>query len=57
MMPQIIMICLTMIGLGLSISNHGKTESKKENAYIYIISLFITYVILYYGGFFDVFFK
>ena len=56
-MPQIIMICLTMIGLGLSISNHGKTESKKENAYIYIISLFITYVILYYGGFFDVFFK
>jgi len=57
MIPQILIISLGMIGLGINISKHGESETGKHNVWTSITSLSMYWAILYYGGFFDVFFK
>ena len=53
MMPQIIYVILTILGMGIVIAKHG---SPKEGNYNFLHSLIVTAIqisILYWGGFFD----
>jgi len=56
MLPQLIFIGMSIVGLGLSICDHGKPRSP-ENALLAFISLLINYILLIWGGFFDCFLK
>jgi hypothetical protein len=49
--PQGIYVAITLVGLALSIANHGKPRSN-ENAWTTIIAVVITYSLLIWGGFF-----
>jgi len=57
MLPQLIIIMLWMLGLGIMMSKHGRPKKGNENAWAHLISIVITAAILCWGGFFDVFFK
>lgn len=54
MIPQIIMLSIWMISLGVNISKHGEERNSKYNAYHFIIAKMIIFAILYYGGFWNV---
>jgi len=57
MLPQIIYIILTFISFGITIEQHGKDKKiKKHNAWTSFMSIIISYMLLYSGGFFDCFF-
>jgi hypothetical protein len=52
MIPQLIIIALEMIGLGIDISRHGETKKEsKHNAWVTLTAKVILWGILYYGGF------
>ena len=57
MIPQIILICLFAMGLGVHIAKHGEDKDSKYNFFIKGLSIIIMSSLLYCGGFFDVFFK
>lgn len=48
---QIIMIVLLGMNIGISIVNHGKTETKKTNAGVTLIATLIEVVILWWVDF------
>ena len=50
--PQVIVIILMALGLGLEMANHGKPRTGKSNAIIHLISSGVTAGLLYWGGFF-----
>lgn len=52
MWPQIILLLLFMLGLGVSLANHGKPRGN-ENVWITLISDVIVLSILWWGGFFN----
>jgi hypothetical protein len=53
-LPQIIVIALSFIGIGIEIAKDGQMkEPKKYNAKVHIIATIITLSLLYWGGFFD----
>ena len=55
MIPQIIIIVLGAIGIGINIAKHGKKKTNMEyNVWAKIIAIAILWTILYYGGFWDV---
>lgn len=54
MIPQIIYLALTLIGLGRSMEQHGKPKTGEHNMWISVIAIAIVLWILYEGGFFDV---
>lgn len=56
MTPQIIIIIIYAISLGINISNHGK-EQKPKNAWADFIALIIFVTLLWWGGFWDCFVK
>lgn len=47
----ITLICLEMVGLGITIADHGKET--KHNAWATIIALIIQWTLLYFAGIFD----
>ena len=49
--PQIIWLFLVVIGLMAEIINHGKPHAP-HNAYTLAISVVISFLLLYWGGFF-----
>ena len=49
--PQIIWLFLAVIGLIIEIVNHGKPR-EPHNAYTFAIGAFISFLLLYWGGFF-----
>lgn len=49
--PQIIWLVMTIFGLIYEIINHGKPR-EPYNAYTYAISAVISFLLLYWGGFF-----
>lgn len=49
--PQIIWFFLAFIGLIVEIINHGKPR-EPHNAYTFAISVVISFLLLYWGGFF-----
>ena len=58
MIPHILYIALTLIGLGMEIAKHGEIKKQsKHNAWTTLISSSIIWIILYFGGFFDIFLK
>ena len=57
MTPQIIYLCLVFVGLLVASNQHGKPKEGKHSVWISLIATSITMACLYYGGFFDVFFK
>jgi len=57
MVPQIIFLLLTALGLGIALEQHGKPKTGNNNVFINLISSAITFWILWAGGFFSVFFK
>ena len=53
-LPQLIYVCLALIGLTSNISKHGQTKKDtKHNGWSSLISNTIMFTILYYGGFFN----
>lgn len=48
---QIIWLFLSVIGLIIEIINHGK-PNQPHNAYTFAISVVISFLLLYWGGFF-----
>ena len=57
MTPQIILIILYAISLGIIITKHGEDKEGKHNFVVTLISNAVVLGILYWGGFFDVFSK
>ena len=57
MIPQLVYLALLFIGIGLAWERHGKPKEGDNNAWIDLISQMVIILILYWGGFFDVFFK
>lgn len=51
--PQIIIIALYAMSLGIAWSKHGSPKSGTENAWTSVIALIINMSILYWGGFFN----
>jgi len=52
MIPQILIIALGCIGLGMNIIKHGEPKKEsKYNGWTHFIALVIYFVILAYGGF------
>ena len=49
--PQIIWLVMAVFGLIYEIINHGKTN-QPHNAYTFAISVVISFLLLYWGGFF-----
>lgn len=52
MAPQLTWIALMMLGLGISLANHGK-PGKPTNFFIVLLAVSINASILYWGGFFE----
>jgi hypothetical protein len=50
--PQALYVGLTAMGFGISLKEHGTPKTGTNNVTHSIISLGITYALLYYGGFF-----
>jgi len=51
--PQIIIIVLGVLSIGMSIESHGKEKKGKESFFTTIIGASIQMFILYWGGFFS----
>lgn len=57
MIPQLIYLALSFMGIGMAIKEHGEEKKGKHNAWISLISALICWCILYSGGFFDILLK
>ena len=55
MAPQIIFIVLTILSVIGSVADHG--NDRKHNGFLSVGGLAISWVLLYWGDFFDVLFK
>lgn len=51
--PQILIIILFAINLGINIAKHGEDKEEKYNFWLALISTLIECFILYCGGFFS----
>ncbi len=56
MIPQTIYVTLLLVSLLISANRHGKPRTA-ENFPIYFISALLTLGLVYWGGFFDCWFK
>lgn len=56
MVPQLLLIVLTAVGLGLQWADHGKTKTARQSVVPSVIATAIVQLLLYWGGFYDVFF-
>lgn len=50
--PQIIVICVTFLAIGIEMSRHGEKRKGTYNVFISILGNAINLAILYWGGFF-----
>ena len=50
--PQILVLMLYLLSVGISIANHGKPKQGTESAVISAIAATIILALLYWGGFF-----
>ena len=49
--PQIVMIVIGSIGIGVNLVKHGERRTDKYNVWVSIIGCAIEAIILYFGGF------
>lgn len=54
MAPQIILISMYALGLGVTIARHGKPR-EPHDAWVALFGLVVQFLLLWWGGFFDVF--
>ena len=52
-LPQLVYLVMSLIGLGLSIGEHGRPKTGKHSTWRDMFSTVIIFYILYSGGFFD----
>ena len=52
MLPQIIVLILLGMGLGMDLISHGKPRDTQYNIWASLIATTITLGLLYWGGFF-----
>lgn len=57
MIPQILYLLLVSMGLGIVLSQHGEPKEGEYNFYVTLTVAVVESLILYWGGFFDVFFS
>lgn len=50
--PQFTLVCLLMVGLGLSLAHHEESRPRKENFGASVLAVAFTLWLLYEGGFF-----
>ena len=53
MIPQLVFLGLSILGLGIHLAKHGDPIDNKYNFFAKGIVMGITWYILYLGGFFD----
>jgi hypothetical protein len=54
LLPQIILITLCLISLGLEIAKHGEMkEPNRHNIWTWLTAAAITHGLLWWGGFYD----
>ncbi len=53
MLPQIFYLVMVALGLGISLSEHGKPREGKHNLLSAVIANIVLAAILYWGGFFE----
>lgn len=51
--PQIILLVLTMLGLGINLVRHGQPKEGVESFWVFFSSSIILFSLLYWGGFFN----
>ncbi|WP_185748270.1 hypothetical protein [Metaclostridioides mangenotii] len=51
--PQIIMIVLYVLVIGISLADHGKERTGKQNFFSTTIGTSIQIALMYWGGFFS----
>jgi len=56
MAPQIITVLLWFVFLLLTAHLHGKPKTGKHNVFTQLVSIGITFLLLWWGGFFKVWF-
>lgn len=52
-LPQILLIGLYAMSLGISMSNHGESKTGKENFGNSLAATILMFGLLYWGGFFS----
>ena len=57
MVPQIVYLLLLALGLGITMEQHGKPKTGKHNFWVSLIAAALSFAIVWWGGFFNVFFK
>jgi hypothetical protein len=50
--PQIILIALLFMGLGIEMNRHGQPRTGKHDAWATLLGMTIEFTLLYWGGFF-----
>ncbi len=50
--PQIIVLVIYMIALGMSLADDGKVKMKKESFWLSLVSVGTILALLWWGGFF-----
>jgi len=55
MIPQVIILAIIFMGLGLDLANHGLPKDGKYNFFSSLIASSVFLICLYWGGFFDCF--
>ena len=50
--PQVLLVVLFSLSLGLSIARHGQPEEGRRNALYSLVSTAVMFALLYWGGFF-----
>lgn len=53
MLPQIVMLALLFIGIGIGLSDHGKPKTGENSFWSVLIGQVLLFSILWWGGFFD----
>jgi len=51
--PEVIMLFLMVLSLGIAISEHGKPKTGKNSFWATLIGQALSFALLYWGGFFS----
>lgn len=57
MTAQIIVIGINILTAGIYLARHGEPRNEEYNFWLYMLGSVISNALLYWGGFYDVFFK
>lgn len=57
MWPQVVFLAMTLVGLGIALQRHGQPRTGTESIWGSLIGQAIVLGLMYWGGFFDCFFR